>query len=39
MARFTNKVVAITGGGSGMGKTTCVMFASEGALFFISKFT
>lgn len=31
MARFTNKVVAITGGGSGMGKTTCIMFANEGA--------
>lgn len=32
MKRFTNKVVAITGGGSGMGKTTCEMFANEGAI-------
>ena len=24
-------VLVITGGGSGMGKTTCVMFANEGA--------
>lgn len=32
MGRFDKKVVAITGGGSGMGKTTCMMFAEEGAL-------
>ncbi len=32
MKRFINKVVAITGGGSGMGKTTCEMFANEGAI-------
>ncbi len=32
MRRFENKVVAITGGGSGMGKTTCKMFAAEGGI-------
>ena len=32
MRRFTDKVVAITGGGSGMGKTTCEMFANEGGI-------
>ncbi|MGI5928249.1 SDR family NAD(P)-dependent oxidoreductase [Pseudoflavonifractor sp.] len=31
MKRFENKVVAITGGGSGMGKLSCEMFAAEGA--------
>ena len=31
MKRFENKVVVITGGGSGMGKLSCEMFAAEGA--------
>ena len=31
MKRFENKVVAITGGGSGMGKLSCELFAQEGA--------
>lgn len=30
--RFDKKVVAITGGGSGMGKRACERFASEGAM-------
>ena len=31
MKRFENRVVAITGGGSGMGKISCILFAQEGA--------
>ena len=31
MKKFENKVVAITGGGSGLGKLSCEMFAAEGA--------
>ena len=31
MKRFEGKVVAITGGGSGMGKLSCELFAQEGA--------
>ena len=31
MERFKDKVVVITGGGSGMGKISCEMFAQEGA--------
>ncbi len=31
MKRFEGKVVAITGGGSGMGKLSCELFAAEGA--------
>ena len=30
MKRFEGKVVAITGGGSGMGKLSCELFAAEG---------
>ncbi len=31
MKRFENRVVAITGGGSGMGKISSIRFAQEGA--------
>lgn len=31
MINFTNKVVAITGGASGMGRTTAILLASLGA--------
>lgn len=31
MKKFENKVVAITGGGSGIGKVSCELFAKEGA--------
>ncbi len=31
MMRLTNKIALITGAGSGMGRTTAVLFASEGA--------
>lgn len=31
MKRFDGKVVVITGGGSGMGKISCTLFAQEGA--------
>lgn len=30
MKRFEGKVVVITGGGSGMGKISCTLFAQEG---------
>ena len=30
MKRFDGKVVVITGGGSGMGKISCTLFAQEG---------
>tara|TARA_B110000046_G_scaffold185681_1_gene228539 strand:+ start:5063 stop:5839 length:777 start_codon:yes stop_codon:yes gene_type:complete len=33
--RFVNKTVLITGGGSGIGQTTAIRFASEGAHVFI----
>lgn len=32
MKRFEGKIVAVTGGGSGMGKLSCEMFAKEGAV-------
>lgn len=32
MGRFDGKVIAITGGGSGMGRTSCMMFAQEGGI-------
>jgi len=31
MKKFKEKIVAVTGGGSGMGKLSCEMFAAEGA--------
>ncbi len=36
MARFTNKVVLVTGGTSGIGKTTAIAFAKEGAKVVLS---
>jgi NAD(P)-dependent dehydrogenase (short-subunit alcohol dehydrogenase family) len=36
MARFTNKVVLVTGGTSGIGKVTAIAFAKEGAKVVLS---
>ncbi len=35
MREFENKVVVITGGGSGLGKLSCEMFAAEGAVVYV----
>ncbi|MGE3317553.1 MAG: SDR family NAD(P)-dependent oxidoreductase, partial [Planctomycetaceae bacterium] len=37
MKRFEGKVVFVTGGGAGIGKATCLRFASEGAAVVVAE--
>lgn len=38
MARLKNKVAIITGGGSGIGRSTCLLFAQEGATVVVADY-